>query len=102
MAVVLEKLICEEVAVNGLIQWLSSSSDDVMLFVYYMAISWFSPVWGKVKKCQMYANVMYLQLLADVRVGLTMLTLSWFGLKPIRTSNATTNSFRFNQVLKRK
>lgn len=30
MAVVLEKLVCEEFAFNALIQWLSSSSDEVV------------------------------------------------------------------------
>jgi len=34
MAAVLEKLVCEELVVHGLIQWLSASSDDVSLVTF--------------------------------------------------------------------
>jgi len=34
MAAVLEKLVCEELAVRELIQWLSASSDEVILVIF--------------------------------------------------------------------
>jgi len=40
MAVVLEKLVCEELSFNALIQWLTSSSNEVvdLLLLYYVII----------------------------------------------------------------
>jgi len=43
MAALLENLVCEEIAVDGLIHWLSSCSDEVIVVPLYVYFSYCLP-----------------------------------------------------------